>query len=129
MSSTASASCGVQRPLSFSSTMISCGSMKKTSPRPTSPALILAAMVSSLALIALAGGTQYGLHCARTCKTAMLPGATKPVFSLRRGTEMSLSFYTAVDDIREAATQYRLPGPRKKLPWATILRQVAKTDS
>src|SRR5262245_43605990 len=63
MSSTASASCVVQRPFSFSSTMISWGSMKKTSPRPTSPALILAATVSSFALIALAGGTQYGSRC------------------------------------------------------------------
>ena len=58
----------------------------------------------------------------------MLPGATKPVFSLCRGTEMSLSFYTAVDDIREAATQHRLPGSNKKFLWATILAQVAKSD-
>ena len=41
---------------------------------------------------------------------------------------MSLSFYTAVDDIRQAATEYRLPGSRKKLLWATILAQVAKSD-
>jgi hypothetical protein len=38
----------------------------------------------------------------------MLPGATKQVFSLRRGTEMSLSFYTAVDDIRATATGFML---------------------
>jgi hypothetical protein len=59
----------------------------------------------------------------------MLPGGTKPVVSLCRGIEMSLCFYTAVDDIREAATQHRLPGSRKKLLWATILRQVAKQDA
>jgi hypothetical protein len=41
---------------------------------------------------------------------------------------MSLSFYTAVDDIREAATQHRLPGSNKKFLWATILAQVAKSD-
>src|SRR5262249_31277890 len=128
MSPTASPSCGVQRPFSFSSTMISWGSMKKTSPRPTSPALILAATVSSFAWMALAGGTQYGSRCARTCKTDMLPGATKPVFSLCRESEMSLSFCTAVDDIRQAATEYRLPGSNKKLLWATILAQVAKSD-
>jgi hypothetical protein len=58
----------------------------------------------------------------------MLPGATKPVFSLRRGTEMSLSFYTAVDDIRETASQYRFPGSKRKFLWATILAQVAKSD-
>jgi hypothetical protein len=86
------------------------------------------ATLSSFGLIALAGGTQYGLRCAGMCKTDMLPGATKPVSSLRRGTEMSLSFYTAVDEIRDAATENRLPGPRKKPPWATILRQVASSD-
>lgn len=43
---------------------------------------------------------------------------------------MSLSFYAAVDDIREAATEHRLPGPgRKKFLWATILAQVAKSDA
>ena len=41
---------------------------------------------------------------------------------------MSFSFYTAVDDIREAATEYRLPGSDKKFLWATILAQVAKSD-
>jgi hypothetical protein len=38
---------------------------------------------------------------------------------------MSLSFYTAVDDIWATATKYRLPGPKKKLLWATILEQAA----
>jgi hypothetical protein len=42
---------------------------------------------------------------------------------------MSLSFYAAVDDVREAATEYRLPGSNKKLLWATILAQVAKQDA
>ena len=42
---------------------------------------------------------------------------------------MSLSFYTAVDDIRETATEYRLPGSRTKRLWATILAQVAKSDA
>ena len=42
---------------------------------------------------------------------------------------MSLSFFTAVDDIRDAAIEHRLPGPRKKLLWATILAQVAKRDA
>jgi hypothetical protein len=28
---------------------------------------------------------------------------------------MRLSFYTAIEDIRETATQYRLPGPKKML--------------
>lgn len=42
---------------------------------------------------------------------------------------MSKSFYTAVDEIREAATKHRLPGPRKTFLWATILSQVAKNDS
>jgi hypothetical protein len=41
---------------------------------------------------------------------------------------MNLSFYTAVDDIRERATEYRLPGSNKKFLWATILAQVAKSD-
>ena len=41
---------------------------------------------------------------------------------------MSLCFYTAVDDIREAATEYRLPGSKRKFLWATILAQVAKSD-
>ena len=41
---------------------------------------------------------------------------------------MSLSFYTAVDDIRATATEYRLPGSNKKLLWATILAQVASSD-
>lgn len=41
---------------------------------------------------------------------------------------MSLSFFAAVDDIRQTATEYRLPGPRKKFLWATILAQVAKSD-
>jgi hypothetical protein len=58
----------------------------------------------------------------------MVPGATKPVFGLCRETEMSLCFYTAVDDIRETATEYRLPGSNKKFLWATILAQVAKSD-
>lgn len=40
-----------------------------------------------------------------------------------------MSFYAAVDDIREAAMEHRLPGPRKKLLWATILAQVAKNDA
>ena len=39
-----------------------------------------------------------------------------------------MSFFTAVDDIREMATEYRLPASRKKLLWATILAQVAKCD-
>lgn len=42
---------------------------------------------------------------------------------------MSMSFFAAVDDIREAAIDHRLPGPRKKLLWATILSQVAKSDT
>ena len=42
---------------------------------------------------------------------------------------MSNSFYAAADEIREAATTYRLPGPRKKFLWATILSQVAKRDT
>ena len=42
---------------------------------------------------------------------------------------MSLSFYAAVDDIRQAAVEHRLPGPKKKFLWATILAQVAKRDS
>jgi hypothetical protein len=42
---------------------------------------------------------------------------------------MSLSFFAAVDDIRDAAIEHRLPGPRKKLLWATILAQVAKRDA
>ena len=50
------------------------------------------------------------------------------MFSLCRGTEMSLCFYTAVDDIRETATEYRLPGSKRKFLWATILAQVAKSD-
>ena len=41
---------------------------------------------------------------------------------------MSLSFYTAVDDIRATATEYRLPGSKRKLLWATILAQVASSD-
>jgi hypothetical protein len=41
---------------------------------------------------------------------------------------MSLSFFAAAEDIREAAMEHRLPGPRKKLLWATILAQVAKSD-
>lgn len=41
---------------------------------------------------------------------------------------MSLSFFAAAEEIREAAMDYRLPGP-KKLLWATILSQVAKTDT
>jgi hypothetical protein len=44
-----------------------------------------------------------------------------------RGPPMSLSFFAAVEEIREAAMEYRLPGPRKQLLWATILSQVAKT--
>jgi len=42
---------------------------------------------------------------------------------------MSLSFYAAVEDIREAAMEHRLPGPRKEVLWATILAQVAKSDT
>jgi hypothetical protein len=42
---------------------------------------------------------------------------------------MSLSFFAAVDDLREAAMAYRLPGPRPKFLWATILSQVAKRDA
>ena len=42
---------------------------------------------------------------------------------------MSLSFFTAVDDIREMAVQYRLPGTKKRFLWATILAQVAKRDA
>ena len=42
---------------------------------------------------------------------------------------MSLSFFAAVDDIREAAMEHRLPGPKKKFLWVTILAQVAKTDT
>jgi len=42
---------------------------------------------------------------------------------------MSLSFHTAVDDIRGAATQYRLPVSKKKRLWSTILAQVAKQDA
>jgi hypothetical protein len=42
---------------------------------------------------------------------------------------MRLSFYTAIEDIRETTTQYRLPGSNKKLLWATILAQVAKSDA
>ena len=43
---------------------------------------------------------------------------------------MSLSFFAAVDDIREAAINHQLPGPgKKKLLWATILSQVAKRDT
>ena len=41
---------------------------------------------------------------------------------------MSLSFYTAVDDIRATATEHRLPGSKRKFLWATILAQVAKSD-
>ena len=41
---------------------------------------------------------------------------------------MSLSFYTAVDGIRATATEYRLPGSKRKLLWATILAQVATSD-
>ena len=41
---------------------------------------------------------------------------------------MSLSFYTAVADIRATATEYRLPGSKKAFLWATILAQVAKSD-
>jgi len=40
-----------------------------------------------------------------------------------------MSFYTAVDDIREAAAQYRLPGSKRDFLWSTILAQVAKTDT
>lgn len=42
---------------------------------------------------------------------------------------MSLSFFAAVEDIREAAMEYRLPSRRKQLLWATILSQVAKSDT
>jgi hypothetical protein len=42
---------------------------------------------------------------------------------------MSLSFNTAVDDIRETATEYRLPGSRRKFLWSSILEQVARSDS
>src|ERR1700758_4888433 len=42
---------------------------------------------------------------------------------------MSLSFSTAVDDIRETATEYRLPGSKKKYLWSTILAQVDKQDT
>lgn len=42
---------------------------------------------------------------------------------------MSLSFFAAVDDVRTAAVEHRLPGPRKKFLWATILAQVAKRDA
>jgi hypothetical protein len=42
---------------------------------------------------------------------------------------MSLSFCTAVADIREAAAKYRLPGSKKAFLWATILAQVAKQDA
>lgn len=41
---------------------------------------------------------------------------------------MTISFYAAIEEIREAAMEYRLPGPGKKLLWATILSQVAKSD-
>src|SRR5262249_19890624 len=70
---------------------------------------------------------QYGLR--RPTKPICCPEKTKPVVSLCREVEMSLSLFTAVDDIRETATKYRLPGPKKKLLWATILAQVAKQDS
>jgi hypothetical protein len=42
---------------------------------------------------------------------------------------MSLSFFTAVEDIRATATEYRLPGSRKRFLWTTILAQVAKQDA
>jgi hypothetical protein len=42
---------------------------------------------------------------------------------------MSLSFFTAVEDIRETATRHPLPGPKKKLLWTTILAQVATSDT
>jgi hypothetical protein len=42
---------------------------------------------------------------------------------------LGLSFYTAVEDIRETATEYRLPGSNKKLLWATILAQVAQSNA
>jgi hypothetical protein len=41
---------------------------------------------------------------------------------------MSLSFYTAVDDIRATATEYRLPGSKRRFLWATIMAQVASSD-
>ena len=41
---------------------------------------------------------------------------------------MSLCFYTAVDDIREAATEHRLPASKRKFLWSTILAQVASSD-
>ena len=41
---------------------------------------------------------------------------------------MSLCFYTAVDDIRATATDYRLPGSKRKVLRATILAQVASSD-
>jgi hypothetical protein len=42
---------------------------------------------------------------------------------------MSLSFYTAVNDIRETATEYRLPGSKKPFLWATILDQAATSNT
>jgi len=42
---------------------------------------------------------------------------------------MSLSFDTAVEDIREAAMKHQLPGPEKKLLWATIVSQFAESPS
>ena len=41
-----------------------------------------------------------------------------------------MSFFAAVDDIRQAATEHQLPGPgKKKFLWTTILSQVAKRDA
>ena len=43
---------------------------------------------------------------------------------------MSLSFFAAVEDIRDEAINHQLPGPgKKRFLWATILSQVAKRDT
>jgi hypothetical protein len=59
----------------------------------------------------------------------MVPAGTKAVFSLCLEVEMSLAFYTAVDDIRATATEHRLSGSKRKFLWATILAQVTKQDA
>jgi hypothetical protein len=58
----------------------------------------------------------------------MLPGENK-AGSQPLSEAIEMSFYTAVEDIREVATEYRLPGSKTKFLWATILAQVAKQDA
>lgn len=40
-----------------------------------------------------------------------------------------MSFFTAAEEVREAAMKHRLPEPGKTCLWETILAQVAKQDS